>query len=205
MRLSEGLINSKMDLDQQVQLTEEEDLRDLLIIGGIQVFLPLSPEEAGVYVADGAATAAEQSAVIVRKEEELEQTLEASQDEEENEHSEECLDAFIQEAKEVVELKLTAEEVEEDDEHSEEWLNIFSQEAEKTATGEFAVGEGEEVDKICFADLWEQIESLEERVKVQSMHIQQVKLEMDEEGMGDHGDLPMSRKFLQLRRLQKQS
>jgi hypothetical protein len=42
-------------------------------------------------------------------------------------------------------------------------------------------------------------------VKVQSMHIQQVKLEADEEGMGDHSDLPMCRKFLQLRRLHEQA
>jgi hypothetical protein len=37
------------------------------------------------------------------------------------------------------------------------------------------------------------------------MHIQQVKLEMDEEGVGDHDDLPNGQKFLQLRRLQKQN
>jgi hypothetical protein len=49
------------------------------------------------------------------------------------------------------------------------------------------------------------IEALERRVKVQGMHIQQVKLEADEEeGMGDHSDLPMCRKFLQLRRLHEQ-
>jgi hypothetical protein len=38
----------------------------------------------------------------------------------------------------------------------------------------------EEADNIFFADLWEQIEALEERVKVQSVHIQQVKLATDE-------------------------
>jgi hypothetical protein len=41
-------------------------------------------------------------------------------------------------------------------------------------------------------------------VKVEGMHIQQVKLETDEENMGDHDDLPNCRKFLQLGRLQKQ-
>jgi hypothetical protein len=45
---------------------------------------------------------------------------------------------------------------------------------------------------------------MERRVKVQGMHIQQVKLEADEEGVGDHSDLPMCRKFLQLRRLHEQ-
>jgi hypothetical protein len=37
------------------------------------------------------------------------------------------------------------------------------------------------------------------------MHIQQVRLETNEEGVGDHSDLPMCRKFLQLRRLHEQS
>jgi hypothetical protein len=83
--------------------------------------------------------------------------------------------------------------------------HIFSHEAEKTATGEVAEAEEEEADNICFADLWDQIEALEERIKVQGMHIQQVKLEMDEEGMGDHDDLPNGQIFLQLRRLQQQN
>jgi hypothetical protein len=197
MRLSEGLINSEMKLDQQVQLKAVEDQRNLLMIGGIEVFLPFSQEEA------------EQSTVTVR-EEELEQTLEAAQEREENEHSEERLNDFSQgaEREEVAALKLTAEEAgaEEEDKHYEEWLDIFSQEDEETATWEFAAEEEEEdTDNICFADLCQQIEALEERVKVQSMHIQQVKLEDEEEGMGDHGDLPMCQKKLQLRRLHEQN
>jgi hypothetical protein len=75
MRLSVGLINSEvswnqpeelteqvsseMNLDQQMQLTEEEDMRDLLMIGGIKVFLPLAQEEAEVCVAYGVATTIE--------------------------------------------------------------------------------------------------------------------------------------------------
>jgi hypothetical protein len=39
---------------------------------------------------------------------------------------------------------------------------------------------------------------------VQGVHIQQVKLEMDEDGMGDHDDLSNGKKKLQLRRLQEQ-
>jgi hypothetical protein len=69
-------MSSEMSLDQQVQLTKEEDLRDLLMIGGIGIFLPLSLEEAEVCIAD-ATTAEEQSAVTIRKEE-LEKTLEAA-------------------------------------------------------------------------------------------------------------------------------
>jgi hypothetical protein len=42
MILLEGLINSEMDLDQRVQLIEEEDLRSLIMIGGIGIFLPLA-------------------------------------------------------------------------------------------------------------------------------------------------------------------
>jgi hypothetical protein len=104
-------------------------------------------------------------------EEELEKTLEAAQGGEESEHSEEWLNDFSQEAEEAVALKLTAEEAE-DDEHSEEWLNIFSRGAERTATGEVAEAEEEGADIIFFADLWDQIEALGERVKVQGMHIQ---------------------------------
>ena len=89
-----------------------------------------------------------------------------------------------------------AQEADEEDDHSEEWLNIFSQETEKTATCEFEEKEEEEAYIISLDELYEQIEALEERVKVQGMHIQQVKLEADEEeSMGDHDDLPMCRKF----------
>jgi hypothetical protein len=65
-------VSSEMDLDQQVQLTEEEDLRNLLMIGGIEIFLPLAQEEAEICVAD-AATTEGQLAETVR--EELEQIL----------------------------------------------------------------------------------------------------------------------------------
>jgi hypothetical protein len=114
MRLSEGLINSEMNLDQHVQLTKEEDQDNILMIGGIGVFLPFAQEEAKIGVAN-AATVAERSAETVK--EELEQTLESSQEEEgeENEHSEEWLNNFGQgaERKEVVALKLVAKEAKE--------------------------------------------------------------------------------------------
>jgi hypothetical protein len=46
------------------------------------------------------------------------------------------------------------------------------------------------------------MEALERRVIVQGMHIQQVRLEADEGyDMGDHDDLSICRKILQLRRL----
>jgi hypothetical protein len=135
------------------------------MIGGIQIFLPLSPVEARVCVAD-AATGERQPVVTVR---EMEQTSEAAQAEE--------------------------------DEHSKEWLNIFSQEAEKTATLELAVEKEEEADNMSFVDLCEQIETLERRVIVQRMHIQQVKLETDggayqpKEQLGEVGLEPTQREM----------
>jgi hypothetical protein len=93
MGLFESLMNSKvsldqseelteqvsleMYLDQQMQLTEKEDQRNLLMIGGIQIFLPHSPEEAKVYVADEVATTRERQPALTVKEE-LEQTLETA-------------------------------------------------------------------------------------------------------------------------------
>jgi hypothetical protein len=69
MRLSEGLISSEVSLDQQMQLTKEEDLRNLLMIRGIGIFLPFSQEEAKVYVADEAAIARERQPAETIKEE----------------------------------------------------------------------------------------------------------------------------------------
>jgi hypothetical protein len=87
------------------------------MIGGIGVFLPFSQEEVEVCVADDAAIAEEQSAVTVRRGEELEQTLKTAQaeaDEGENENSEEWLITFSQEAERVVALDMTAKEEEEE-------------------------------------------------------------------------------------------
>jgi hypothetical protein len=41
-----------MDLDQHMQLIEEEDQRNLLMIGGIEIFLPFVKEEARSCVAE---------------------------------------------------------------------------------------------------------------------------------------------------------
>jgi hypothetical protein len=87
MRLSEGLIkfevswiqpgelteqvSSKVNLDQQMQLTEE-DQNDTLMIGGIGIFLPSAQEEAENSIADDTTTTGEQSAMTVRKEEKWE-------------------------------------------------------------------------------------------------------------------------------------
>ena len=71
MRLFEGLINSRTNLDQPMQLIEEEEDQDgVLMIGGISIFLPFSPEEEKNYVADDAATTEEQSQLMMTVEEE---------------------------------------------------------------------------------------------------------------------------------------
>jgi hypothetical protein len=55
MRLSESLMNSEESSDQQGVLTGENQKR-ILMIGGIEVFLPDSPVEARACVADAATT-----------------------------------------------------------------------------------------------------------------------------------------------------
>jgi hypothetical protein len=88
MRLSDSLMNSEVSLDQQGMLTEE-DQRSILIIGGIEIFLPSSPVEARACVAD-ATTEEGQPTVTVIEEEEKEKTLMFSPAEGE-EHSTELL------------------------------------------------------------------------------------------------------------------
>jgi hypothetical protein len=51
MRLFDSLMNSEVILDQQGMLTEE-DQRSILIIGGIQIFLPNNPVKYRECVAD---------------------------------------------------------------------------------------------------------------------------------------------------------
>jgi hypothetical protein len=71
-----------------MQLTEEvKDRDDILMIGGIGIFLPCAEEEVEICVADGETT--EQSQLTMTVKEELEQTLDVAQAEEESEHSEE--------------------------------------------------------------------------------------------------------------------
>jgi hypothetical protein len=201
-------VDSRMNVDQEMQLTGEEEHQDgILMIGGIEIFLPFAQEEAENSV-QNETTAGEQSQLMmtVKEEEELEKVSETAQvDEEKNECSEEKLNKFSQQVERAIAFELTVKEIEGGNEHSEEWLDIFSISAENTTTREVAEAEEEDTDNIGLVDLWEQIEALEDRVKVQGMHIQQVRLETDEEGMGDHDDLPNGPKFLQLGRLQQKN
>jgi hypothetical protein len=104
-------MSSEMSSYQQGQLTEKEDQKGILIIGGIRIFLPGILVEARVCVANEASTTEGKPAMTIVKEE-LEQTLEAAQAEEEDENSKEWLNSFRQEdEKEITAaLKLTTEE-----------------------------------------------------------------------------------------------
>ena len=82
------------------------------MIWEIEIFLPFFQRKAEIGVAD-ATIEAWQPDETVR--EALEQTLEVAQAKREDEHSEECLNDFIQEAEEVASLKLIAEEAEEEE------------------------------------------------------------------------------------------
>jgi hypothetical protein len=90
----------------------EEYQMSLLMIGGIQIFLPHSLVEAEISIANVEATTTEarQPAVTVGKEG-LEHIFEATQEEKKKEHPKEWLNSFIQEAKkkEVVALKTTTQ------------------------------------------------------------------------------------------------
>jgi hypothetical protein len=85
MRLSDSLINSGMNLNQQMQLTEEEDQDDILMIGGISIFLPFSQEEAENCIADAATTEEQSQLMMTVEEEELVQMVQTAQAEERKE------------------------------------------------------------------------------------------------------------------------
>jgi hypothetical protein len=123
MRLYESLMNSGMSSDQREELVEK-DQRNLLIIGGIEIFLPLSPVEMRFCVAD-ATTTKRQLAVTVMM---MEQISEAAQAEE-KEHLEEWLKIFNQEAEgeTAAALKLT---VREEEEHADKILTPWEKELE---------------------------------------------------------------------------
>jgi hypothetical protein len=116
-------------------VTEEEDQTNILIIGGVEIFLPSSQGKAITGV----------SYAIER------QTVET-----------------VMEEKEQI-LKSVPTEGEE---HSIESLDIFSQEAKQEMTAALKSTAEEEAYSIDFIYLCEELESLERRVVVQSMHIQ---------------------------------
>jgi hypothetical protein len=88
------------------------------------------------------------------------------------------------------------------EEHSAKLLKIFSQEAEQEMTVVLEPATEEEADNINFVDLYKELESLERRIMVQSLHIQQVKLEIDggayqpEEQLEEDGDVLAKRVYI---------
>jgi hypothetical protein len=66
--LSLGVIHIKEELI-------EKDQRSLLIIGGIEVFLPHSPVEARTCVADATGEKGQPTVIVMEEEENMEQTL----------------------------------------------------------------------------------------------------------------------------------
>jgi hypothetical protein len=56
--------------------------------------------------------------------------------------------------------------------NSKEWLNFFCQVDEQEMTAALKPVVEEEVEKMYFVDLYEELEALERRVMVQSLHIQ---------------------------------
>ena len=148
MRLCESLMNSEVSLDQQEELIKKEYQKSILMIGGIQIFLPHSSVDSRKGVSDGA-TIERQPTETVKEEEEIEQTLTFSQGAE--------------------------------DEHSAKMLKIFSREDKVEMTAALKPTVEEEAYNMNFIDMCEELEALERRVIVQSLHIQQAKLE---EGSG---------------------
>jgi hypothetical protein len=141
-------VGSKKNLDQQMQLTVEEHQNDLLMIGGIELFLPSTQEEVENSVVH-AATVEQSQLEMTVEEEELEQAFGTAQaDAKKNECSEGQLKIFSQQAGEAVALRLTAKAqagAEGESGHSKEWLSIYSREAERTTTREVAEEQKEAV------------------------------------------------------------
>jgi hypothetical protein len=92
MILSESLIDSVESSDQQGVLTKEEDQRNILIIGGINIFLPSSLIEANAH--DEGATEERQSSKSVMKEEHDHKLASVEEMREEEEHSAELIKIF---------------------------------------------------------------------------------------------------------------
>jgi hypothetical protein len=94
-RLSDNPMNFEVSLDQQGELTKEGQ-KYILIIRGIEVFLPHSPVEANTCVVDGTVEKGQLAVTVMEEEEKMDQPLTLSPVEGE-EHSTELLEIFSQE------------------------------------------------------------------------------------------------------------
>jgi hypothetical protein len=68
----------------------------------------------------------------------------------------------------------------EEEEHSTELLRNFNQDAEQEMTTTLEPAAEEEADGMDFVEMYKELKALERRVMVQSQHIQQDRLEIDE-------------------------
>jgi hypothetical protein len=183
MRLCESLMNSEESSDQQGVLTEE-DQKYILIIGGIEVFLPHGPVEARACVAD--ATVEEGQPTVTVIEEEEEQTLMFAPTEKE-ENSDELLTQWEQELDMLEDWLKNPEPVDDcheetvmqiaGEENSTELLKNFSPGVEQEMTAALEPAAEEEANNIDFVELYEELEFQERRINMQSRHTQQDKLE----------------------------
>jgi hypothetical protein len=150
MRLSKSLMNSKMSLDQQEELTEKmssevssyqqgqliekEDHKSIMMIGGIKVFLPYSPVGASVCVTN-AATVVGQPAMIVK---EMEQISEAAQGKEE-EHTVKMLTPWEKELEMLEDWLNHLEPL--DDFHEEKFMQMLVEEHSEESLRNFILGD----------------------------------------------------------------
>jgi hypothetical protein len=102
---------------------DREGIRNLLIIGGIEVFLPIAKLRPGKMLHDTTTTEG-QPTMTVKEEEEMGQTSEPDPAEEE-EHSTEMLEIFSQEAEQGITTTPVAEE-----EHADKMLTPWEMELE---------------------------------------------------------------------------
>jgi hypothetical protein len=123
-----------------MQLTKEEEHQDgILMIGGIEVFLPFAQEEVDFFFVE------EQSQLEMTFKRRMEKVFETAQANErkEKECSEEHLNNFSQGAERAATVELSTKEKGGENEHSD----ISSTEAEETATWEFAAEVEEELEQ----------------------------------------------------------
>jgi hypothetical protein len=117
-------MSSEVSSYQQGQLIEKEDKKSILMIGGIEVFLPHRLAKVKNCVADVATTEG-QRVVTVREKEEPEQTLKYTPAEEE--HSAEMLKIFSQEVEQGI---TTALEAVAEEENADKMLTPWEMELE---------------------------------------------------------------------------
>jgi hypothetical protein len=245
MRLPESLMNSGMSLDQREELTEKmssevssyqqgqliekEDQKSILMIGGIKVFLPYSPVEASVCVANATTTERQPAVTVMMKE----KMSEAAQGEEEEntikmltpwEKELEMLEDWLNHPEPVNDCheKTVMQMLEE--EHSEELLRNFSQGVEQMMTAvpkhatedEAELQSGKQLEEAGYMPAGELTVKLSEEEAEKRLSEETVELKSavgwplsatrgEKDSRGDRVDRPVDRKGVQQRILHEES